>query len=119
MPLQEADVHASATTRRSHLCHGDPGSGAVLNRAVRAGHVRDQPPASKEGTDLERYATLDALGKVELDLARMKKAGTVVRGSIGHDAKVTALDSKATLSDCVDLSRYETYDARAHKTILL
>ncbi|MGF0174560.1 hypothetical protein ACQF36_29895 [Streptomyces sp. Marseille-Q5077] len=80
--------------------------------------------ASKKGTQLERYATLDALSKVELDLYRMKEAGTVVRGEIGHDAKVTDLDMtaktpKATVSDCVDLSRYEAYDVKARKTIPL
>ncbi|MFD5425483.1 hypothetical protein [Streptomyces sp. NPDC127084] len=80
--------------------------------------------ADAKGTDLEKYTTLDALARIRLDLARMKKAGTVVRGEIGHDAKVTGLDMgaktpKATLSDCVDLSRYETYDTRANKPIPL
>lgn len=45
--------------------------------------------ASAKGTQLEKYATLDALGQFRNDLARMKEAGTVVRGEIGHDAKVT------------------------------
>lgn len=80
--------------------------------------------ASAKGTRLARYATLDALSKIELDLYRMKKAGTVVRGQIGHDAEVTDLDMsaktpKATLSDCVDLSKYETYDTKAKKVIPL
>jgi hypothetical protein len=80
--------------------------------------------ASKAGTELEKYATLDALSKIELDLYRMKQAGTVVRGEIGHDAEVTNLDTsaktpKATLSDCIDLSKYETYDTKAKKVIPL
>lgn len=80
--------------------------------------------ASAEGTDLEKYATAEALGQIRNDLARMKEAGTVVRGEIGHDAKVTGVDMdaktpKATLSDCVDLSKYETYDTRAKKVIPL
>ncbi|MGW3152624.1 hypothetical protein ACWDG1_50415 [Streptomyces sp. NPDC001177] len=54
----------------------------------------------------------------------MKKPGTVVRGEVGHDPEVTSLDlkastPKATLSDCIDLSRYQTYDTRAKKVILL
>ncbi|GGO59005.1 hypothetical protein [Streptomyces lasiicapitis] len=75
--------------------------------------------ASAKGTDLEKYASLDALSKVEVDLANMKKAGTVVRGELGHepDAK---LDSKAetptaTIKDCVDLSKYRMYDTKAKK----
>lgn len=37
--------------------------------------------ADAAGTDLEKYATLDALGRFRIDLARMKKAGTAVTGS--------------------------------------
>ncbi|MFC7018070.1 hypothetical protein ACFQMH_41610 [Streptomyces viridiviolaceus] len=79
---------------------------------------------SEKGTGLERYATLDALGQTRLDLARMKEAGTVVRGEVGHEPKVTSLDlaaetPKATLSDCIDLSKYQTYDVRAKKVIPL
>lgn len=80
--------------------------------------------ASAKGTELEKYATLNALSKIELDLAGMKEAGRVVRGEIGHDAKVAGLDldtktPKATLKDCVDLSKYETYDVKAKKVIPL
>ncbi|WP_433456366.1 hypothetical protein ACQPXS_46605 (plasmid) [Streptomyces sp. CA-142005] len=80
--------------------------------------------ASAKGTALEKYATLDALSKIDVDLYRMKEAGTVVRGEIGHDAKVTDLDMttttpKASLSDCVDLSKYETYDTRTKRVIPL
>jgi hypothetical protein len=77
-----------------------------------------------EGTGLERYATLDALGQTRLDLARMEEAGTVVRGEIGHDPEVTSLDLEvktptAELSDCIDLSKYQTYDVRVKKVIPL
>ncbi|MFE4444499.1 hypothetical protein [Streptomyces sp. NPDC056820] len=80
--------------------------------------------ASEKEADLQRYATLEALGKIRLDLARMKEAGMVVRGEVGHDPKVTSLDlnaqtPKATLSDCIDLSKYQTYDLRAKKVIPL
>ncbi|MFQ6144627.1 hypothetical protein ACLMNJ_16360 [Streptomyces seoulensis] len=79
---------------------------------------------SEEGTDLARYATLNALGQTRLDLARMKRAGAVVRGQVGHTANVTALDltaktPTATLSDCIDLSHYQTYDVQAHQAIPL
>ncbi|MGW2939825.1 hypothetical protein ACWDA7_51160 [Streptomyces sp. NPDC001156] len=58
------------------------------------------------------------------DLDRLKGSGTVVRGEIGHDPKVTGLDMeaktpKATLSDCIDLSKYEAYDVKAKKVIPL
>ncbi|MGW7587700.1 hypothetical protein [Streptomyces rubiginosohelvolus] len=80
--------------------------------------------ADASGTDLEKYATTEALGQIRNDLANMKQAGTVVRGELGHDAEVTELDMEAqtptaTLSDCVDLSAYETYDVKAKKVIPL
>ncbi|MFE0520760.1 hypothetical protein [Streptomyces sp. NPDC058954] len=116
-------------TTASSTAPADPGArekAAVLAAYDRmtAEQAKAYRHASMTGTQLQRYATLDALGKIRLDLARMKKDGTVVRGHIGHDATVTALDVKAstptaTLSDCVDLSRYETYDTRAHTTIPL
>ncbi|MFD5426369.1 hypothetical protein [Streptomyces sp. NPDC127084] len=80
--------------------------------------------ADAKGTDLEKYATAKALGQIRNDLARMKEAGTVVRGEIGHDAKVTGIDleaemPKATLSDCVDLSKYERYSIKRQEPIPL
>ena len=80
--------------------------------------------ASMEGTRLKDFATLDALSEIELDLMQMQEAGTVVRGDIGHEAKVTALNLKAkvpeaTIKDCVDLSKYQTYDTKAKRVIPL
>lgn len=80
--------------------------------------------ASAKGTDLEKYATLDAITKFELDLAHMKKNGTVIRGELGHAPEVTALDAagklpKATIEDCVDLAKWETVDTATGKPIPL
>ncbi|WP_334666031.1 hypothetical protein [Streptomyces cyaneofuscatus] len=99
---------------------------AVL--ASYAAMAREQMKAYRKadatGTDLEKYVTTEALGQIRNDLAHMKQAGTVVRGELGHEAEVTALDMEAqtptaTLSDCVDLSGYETYDVKAKKVIPL
>ncbi|MCG8971479.1 hypothetical protein JRC61_38950 [Streptomyces sp. CL12-4] len=79
--------------------------------------------ADAEGTDLEKYATLDALGQFRNDLARMKDAGTVVRGELAHhDTKVTGLDldaktPKASLSDCMDISKWQTYSTKKGKVL--
>ncbi len=80
--------------------------------------------ASAKETALEKYATYKALAVIRTDVDRLKASGTIVRGVIGHDAKVTALDltaktPKASLSDCVDLSKYQTYDTKARKVIPL
>lgn len=74
-------------------------SGVAQVLAVYRAMTEAEAEAYRTGTDkdtgLERYATLDALGQTRLDLARMKEAGTVVRGEIGHDPEVTSLDLEA------------------------
>ncbi|UPZ28470.1 hypothetical protein MUK60_11955 [Streptomyces sp. LRE541] len=72
-----------------------------------------------QGTDLENYASTDALSKFRADLAHMKEQRTVIRGELGHDAKVTSLDAvaklpTATIEDCVDLSKWQTIDTRTN-----
>ncbi|MFD5877040.1 hypothetical protein [Streptomyces sp. NPDC060322] len=79
---------------------------------------------SAKGTKVERYASLDALTQIRTDVDRLKESRTVVRGDVGHEPEVTALDMDAeipttTLSDCVDLSKYQTYDTVAKKVIPL
>ncbi|MFI5634689.1 hypothetical protein ACIA8E_36145 [Streptomyces sp. NPDC051664] len=80
--------------------------------------------ADAKGTDLRHYAALDALSKFELDLAHMKANSTVIKGEMGHEAEVTGIDlaaklPKATLSDCVDLSKWRTVDTKTGKVIPL
>ncbi|WP_371612978.1 hypothetical protein [Streptomyces clavifer] len=54
----------------------------------------------------------------------MKEQRTVIRGELGHDAKVTSLDAVAKLptasvEDCVDLSKWQTIDTRTNKVLPL
>ncbi|MFG3512730.1 hypothetical protein [Streptomyces bobili] len=54
----------------------------------------------------------------------MKEQRTVIRGELGHDAKVTSLDAvaklpTATIEDCVDLSNWQTIDTRTNKVLPL
>ncbi|MFF7183516.1 hypothetical protein [Streptomyces sp. NPDC008121] len=81
--------------------------------------------ADAKGTALRKYTALDALSKIENNLARMRQSGIVIRGELGHSGTaVTTLDltprtPKAVVTTCVDLSTYERYDTRAKKTIPL
>ncbi|MFF5938982.1 hypothetical protein [Streptomyces sp. NPDC012508] len=81
--------------------------------------------ADSKGTALRKYTTLDALSKIENNLARMREAGIVIRGELGNSGtEVTMLDltpktPKAVVTTCVDLSTYERYDTRAKKVIPL
>ncbi|WP_406510989.1 hypothetical protein [Streptomyces sp. NBC_00212] len=79
--------------------------------------------ADAAGTDLEKYATLDALGRFRIDLARMKKAGTAVTGELGHTPAVASLNlaaktPTAQLTDCMDLSKSQTIDTRANNKVI-
>ncbi|MFC8645441.1 hypothetical protein ACFUC2_32490 [[Kitasatospora] papulosa] len=79
--------------------------------------------ASAEGTRLERYVTADALGQFRNDLARMRTAGTVVRGDLAHDdTTVTAVDMDAqtptaTVQDCMDISKWQTYSTKKNQVL--
>lgn len=80
--------------------------------------------ASPDGTKLADFATLDALSAFERDLAHMKKNNTVIRGELGHQPEVTALDvdaklPTATVEDCIDLSKWQTLDTKTNKPIPL
>ncbi|MFF6794546.1 hypothetical protein ACFY9C_36385 [Streptomyces filamentosus] len=80
--------------------------------------------ADAKGTDLAKYTSLDALVRFRLDLAQMKKAGTVATGTLGHEPEVTALDTtstplKATVQDCLDLSGWTTTRVQTGETIPL
>ncbi|MET9444122.1 hypothetical protein [Streptomyces sp. NPDC006610] len=72
--------------------------------------------ASTAGTGVGRYAAYKALAAIRTDVDNLKAVDAVVTGKVGHDVKVTKLDleakvATATLTDCVDLSRYRTVKA--------
>ncbi|MET8968515.1 hypothetical protein [Streptomyces hydrogenans] len=62
--------------------------------------------------------------KPVLDLVRIKQAGTVATGELGHEPEVTELDTtgtlpKATVQDCLDLPAWKTLQAKTGETIPL
>ncbi|MFD3843747.1 hypothetical protein ACFWWC_47330 [Streptomyces sp. NPDC058642] len=80
--------------------------------------------ASDAGTDLDHYASLDALGAFRLGLAHMKKSGTVATGELGHEPAVSKLDLEAkqptaTVTDCLDLSRWEATRVKTGEVVPL
>ncbi|MEV6699232.1 hypothetical protein AB0M68_18935 [Streptomyces sp. NPDC051453] len=119
----------AAHTKPAHSPSSDPNAAqkkAVLAvyDAMSAEQTKAYRKASAKGTELEKYATLEALSKIQLDLSNLKQSGAVVRGEVGHDAEVTKINlgaktPTATLRDCVDLSNYQTYDTKAKKVIPL
>lgn len=80
--------------------------------------------ASDAGTHLDRYASLDALGAFRLDLAHMKKSGTVATGELWHESAVSELDLEAkqptaTVTDCLDLSGWEAKRVKTGDVVML
>ncbi|MFD8391046.1 hypothetical protein ACFV2N_18055 [Streptomyces sp. NPDC059680] len=80
--------------------------------------------ADATGTDLTKYASLDALAKFRLDLAHMKQAGTVGGGEVGHTPKVSSIDlttklPKATVTDCIDLTNWKAKQVKTGQVLPL
>ncbi|MFF7705492.1 hypothetical protein [Streptomyces lydicus] len=69
--------------------------------------------ASDRGTDLQKYATTQALSRALSDLQGLKASHRVLRGVPQHDAEVTSigLDKKVPdtkVTDCLDVSDWRT-----------
>ncbi|MFD5425525.1 hypothetical protein [Streptomyces sp. NPDC127084] len=79
--------------------------------------------ASSAGTDLRKSTTFKALAGIERDLSAMQKAGQVTTGQPAIDPKVvTVTDAKipkATVSDCVDTTRWALIDKASKKKVPL
>ncbi|MGW6317561.1 hypothetical protein [Streptomyces sp. NPDC055099] len=82
--------------------------------------VKAYAKGSIDGTDLKKYSTKDALGRVMGDMLGMKQAGTVTKGAPSHDTKVASMDldekiPRARLSDCLDISDWKTVKRESGK----
>ncbi|MFE3770893.1 hypothetical protein [Streptomyces sp. NPDC059122] len=120
---------ASASTDPAPAKSSDPESTAKQEvLAVYTNYWAEQVKAyaqgSEKGTNLQKYATLDALGRSRTDLLNLSGAGNAMKGAPKHDAKVTALglDKKtpdATITDCLDIGPWQTVDRKTGKVLTL
>jgi hypothetical protein len=118
-----APSKSAASSAPSSSASADPQAAvkkAVLETydAFWSEQVKAYSKGSEKGTQLEKYATTDALARARTDLMNMKAAGNVTTGKPEHDAKVTALGEKkkvpdATITDCLDIRDWATV---SHKT---
>ncbi|WP_331736098.1 hypothetical protein [Streptomyces sp. NBC_00057] len=82
---------------------------------------RSYAHSSTEGTDLNKYAAGVALVRVQQDTKDMKKAGQVFTGGVTVGSPtVTRLDDtrkvpSATVSSCLDVSRWTVVDEKTKK----
>ncbi|MEV3933711.1 hypothetical protein [Streptomyces sp. NPDC049944] len=119
--MQDAKAPAPAATAPSApppvpVSAGDPAAEALeVYAAMWAERVKAFQVASAEDTELERYVASGVLSVFEKELARLKKDGMVIRGALGHEPEATLRDAeagppKATVNDCVDLSKWQPLD---------
>lgn len=113
-PADEGKSKTPTTAPATSASSADPAAGEK-SQVLRAydGYwaelVKAYAKADTKGTDLKRYTELDALSRAQLDVGRMKDAGTVHRGKPGHKVGELTLALEkdipaATLTDCLDIS---------------
>ncbi|MER5698517.1 hypothetical protein ACWDBO_51650 [Streptomyces mirabilis] len=71
---------------------------------------------------VEKYAGNKVLADIKATLFYYQQQGVVMQGEMTHDPKITGIDTtakpmKATLTDCVDSSKYDKTDAKTGKVI--
>ncbi|MFD8339274.1 hypothetical protein ACFV42_42625 [Streptomyces solisilvae] len=84
--------------------------------------VKAYSKASVKDTDLDKYASADALGRAEGDVLSLQKAGVVTRGKPTSDPEVTQIDMdrqvpQATINDCIDVSKWISVNRKTGKTV--
>lgn len=124
---EKASVPAKASASPTQSLPTDPQAAAKADvltayNGFWSEQVKAYAKADTKGTDLKKYATTDALGRVDIDVARMQKAGTAVHGAPVHDTKVTAVDlsakiPNATVTDCLDISNWKTVKTKTGEVI--
>ncbi|THA49423.1 hypothetical protein [Streptomyces sp. A1136] len=82
--------------------------------------VKAYETGTEKDTKLVNFAAKTALNDALTDLANMRKAGTVTKGSPGHRPEVTAVNMAGehpgiTITDCLDLSTWQTVDRATGK----
>jgi len=77
---------------------------------------------AKLDPQLETYAAHKALADIKVTLVYQQQHGTVMRGTVKRDPKVTALNTgtvplKAVVTDCADSSQYNEVITKTSKTV--
>ncbi|MEU4898548.1 hypothetical protein AB0B12_39190 [Streptomyces sp. NPDC044780] len=91
-------------------------------RAYWSEQVKAYSKANVEATDLDKYASADALGRARSDVLSLQKAGVVAKGAPVNHPEVTALDMdrkvpRATVTDCLDVSKWTRVKKKTGETV--
>ncbi|WP_415940267.1 hypothetical protein [Streptomyces sp. 039-1] len=118
-------VTSGSTSSPSPTATGVDDKATVLAvyRKSWAASVAAYAKASSAGTDLRTTTTARALLDIESDLKELRKGGQITTGRPSihpGDPKITAGEfPKATLTDCVDITRWTLVDKTSKKKVRL
>ncbi|MFJ9855323.1 hypothetical protein [Streptomyces sp. NPDC101150] len=117
----------SASEKPSPTASADPQAAAKKAVLGAYDHFWDEQAkaysqGTEKGTDLEKYASTEALARAMGDLASLHGSGNVTSGKPTHAAKVTALGLEkklpdATITDCMDVSKWRTVNKKTGKAL--
>ncbi|MEU5930047.1 hypothetical protein ABZ817_42200 [Streptomyces antimycoticus] len=91
-------------------------------RAYWSEQVKAYSKANVEATDLDKYASADALGRARSDVLSLQKAGVVAKGAPVNHPEVSDLDMdrqvpRATVTDCLDVSKWTRVKKKTGETV--
>ncbi|MER5951212.1 hypothetical protein ABT127_34765 [Streptomyces sp. NPDC001904] len=114
---------ASSTASASADPHAaDKKAAGSAYTQFRAEQAKAYAKGSSNGTEVTRYATGDALGEVEADLLSLSSGGNVAEGAPVVDVRSVTIDgggklAKASLTDCLDVSKWHTVSKKTRKPL--
>ncbi|MFF0738959.1 hypothetical protein ACFYVL_01035 [Streptomyces sp. NPDC004111] len=119
-PTAEAPARTTAPPAGARAAHET--AALTAYRAMWVERRKAYGKADAKGTGLAKYATDGALSRFRQDLADLRREHTVVRGEVGHDAKVALFDEHGTspavtVEDCVDLSKWQTLSRQTSRPV--
>ncbi|MEV8059490.1 hypothetical protein AB0P37_24220 [Streptomyces antimycoticus] len=91
-------------------------------RAYWSEQVKAYSKANVEATDLDKYASADALGRARSDVLSLQKAGVIAKGAPVNHPEVSDLDMdrqvpRATVTDCLDVSKWTRVKKKTGETV--
>ncbi len=126
-PKQSSTPAASAPESSASPASSDPQAAdkrdvIAAYRSYWSEQVKAYAKANVEGTDLDKYASADALGRARSDVLSLQKAGVVAKGAPVNNPEVTDLDMdrkvpRATVTDCLDVSKWTRVKKKTGETV--
>ncbi|MFF0142605.1 hypothetical protein ACFYRN_40010 [Streptomyces sp. NPDC005227] len=122
-PASSTAPSASASPSRSSSLSADQAAVLAVYTHYREEQAKAYAKASVSGTDIEKYATTEALGKVTRDVLSLRTAGNAASGApVSHNTEIAALKTdgpipKATIKDCLDVTNWGVVNKKTGKAL--